>query len=257
MRDIKISIVQTSLFWENIDDNLTMLSDMLSAIKIKTDLIVLPEMFTTGFTMNAKSCAESPEGKAVYFLKRWSQKKKSHICGSVVIKENNNYYNRLFVVSPDGIINHYDKRHLFRMAKEHHTYTPGRKKLILKIKGWRIAFFICYDLRFPVWCRNRNDYDAAVFVANWPERRSYHWKNLLLARAIENQSYVIGVNRVGLDGNKINYSGDSAVINPLGEYLSDLKNKHGIFSVSLNYKDLENYRKKFPVHKDADKFKIL
>ena len=172
------------------------------------------------------------------------------------IKEKGKFLNRLLLSTPEGKIYKYDKRHLFRIGNEQNVYTSGNQHLIVKIKNWRVAFFICYDLRFPVWLRNKNNYDFAVFVANWPERRIYHWNTLLLARAIENQSFVAGVNRIGIDGNKINCIGDSALINPLGKYLINAKRKDGIFKAELSHKILTDYRAKFPAHKDTDRFEI-
>ncbi|MFA5403671.1 MAG: amidohydrolase [Ignavibacteria bacterium] len=257
MSKLKVTIIQSSLHWENIDKNIKMFSRKLDSLKEKTDLIVLPEMFTTGFTKNAKDFAEDINGKAINFLKEYSKKLKAGICGSVIIKSGNKFFNRLVYSSPTGKISYYDKRHLFRMGKEHSVYSGGNKHLILKIKNWRVAFFICYDLRFPVWCRNRNNYDAAVFVANWPTERNYYWKSLLLARAIENQCYVIGANRTGSDGNGFRYSGDSAVINPMGKYILDAGGKDGIFSAVPDKNVLGNFRKIFPAYKDSDKFKIV
>jgi omega-amidase len=257
MSNLKVTIVQSSLHWENIDKNIEMFSGKLDKFKGKTDLIVLPEMFTTGFTMNAEKNAESMKGKAAVFLKEYSKKLNSYICGSVIIKSGNKIFNRLILASPSGKIQYYGKRHLFRMGKEHTKYSSGNKHLIVKIKNWRIAFFICYDLRFPVWCRNKNSYDAAIFSANWPDVREFYWKNLLLARAIENQSYIIGANGTGKDGNGIKVAGNSAVINPAGKPLVQAKRKFGFYSAELDKKYLEDFRKKFPVHKDADKFKII
>ena len=254
MQNLKVTIIQSEIIWENPGLNFELFGEKINRIRQKTDLILLPEMFTSGFTMNAKKVADKPYGKTAEFLKYNSQKKKAHIAGSVVIKEKNKFYNRLILASPDGKIYHYDKRHLFRMGKEHSVYTAGNEHLIIKIKGWRVAFFICYDLRFPEWCRNKNNYDISVFVANWPEIRRYHWNTLLLARAIENQSYVIGANRVGKDGNGIKCSGESAIINPKGEYLLKAKNEDRVFTAGLSYKLLIDYRKKFPAYKDADKF---
>jgi predicted amidohydrolase len=256
MQDLKVTLVQSKIFWEDKKKNFAHFGNKIESIKEKTNLIILPEMFSTGFTMNAPRFADKPKGEAYDFLKYYSNKKKSCICGSVIVKEKNKYYNRLLLSFPDGKVFHYDKRHLFRMAEENLVYSGGNKKLIVKIKEWRVALFICYDLRFPVWLRNKNNYDLAVFIANWPERRAYHWKSLLLARAIENQSYVAGVNRIGKDGNKINYTGDSAVINPLGEYVINAKNKSGTFTAVLSKKTIDNYKKNFPAHKDSDKFEI-
>lgn len=257
MSNLKVTLIQTSLYWEDIDKNIKMFSGKLDKIKGNTDLIILPEMFTTGFTMNAKMLSEGMNGKAVLFMKHYSKKLNSYIAGSVIIKSGNKYYNRLIVCSPEGRLQYYDKRHLFSIGKENLVFSGGKKHLIVNIRGWRVAFFICYDLRFPVWCRNNNNYDAAVFSANWPKERNYYWKNLLLARAIENQCYVAGVNGIGNDGNGYLLSGDSAVINPLGKYLIDAKGKKGIFSTELDKNILENFRKKFPVYKDADRFKII
>jgi omega-amidase len=257
MSGLKITLIQTPLFWEDIDKNIKMYSRKFENIKGKTDLILLPEMFTTGFTMNAKMLAENMNGRTTGFMKQYSKKLKAYIGGSIIIKSGEKYFNRLILCSPGGEIKSYDKRHLFSMGKEDTVYTEGKKHLIVKIKGWRIAFFICYDLRFPVWCRNKNNYDVAVFSANWPMERNYYWRNLLLARAIENQCYVIGVNGIGRDGNGYEIAGDSAVIDPMGKYVVNAKNKAGVYNTELNKNFLENFRKKFPVYKDADKFKII
>ena len=256
MEKIKVTIVQSPLYWEDIDANIKMFSEKLDKLKSATDLIVLPEMFTTAFTMNVKKCAENMNGKAVTFLKKYSKKLSAFVCGSVIIKSGNRYYNRLIVSSPKGEIKYYDKRHLFRMAKENRVYSEGRKLLTLKIKNRKVAFFVCYDLRFPVWSRNTNKYDVAVYSSNWPKERNYYWKTLLLARAIENQSYMIGANRTGKDGNGYVFSGDSAVISPYGKYVLNAKNKNGLFTTELDMEMLDKFRKKFPVWKDADKFKI-
>jgi predicted amidohydrolase len=256
MQNLKVTIIQTKIFWEDKKKNFEHFGNKIESNKEKTDLIILPEMFSTGFTMNASKLADEPEGDAYNFLKYHSMKKKVYICGSVIIKEKGKYYNRLLLSSPEGKIFHYDKRHLFRIGKEHLVYSSGDKQLIVKIKDWRVAFYICYDLRFPVWLRNKNSYDLSVFVANWPEIREFPWKTLLLARAIENQSFVAGANRIGKDGNRIMCSGDSAVINPLGKYLINAKRKDGIFTAELSHKVLTDYRKNFPAYKDADKFEI-
>lgn len=256
MQDLKITIIQSGIFWEDKKKNFANFGRKIESIKEQTDLIILPEMFSTGFTMNAQAFADNPDGESAEFLRHYSKKKKAYICGSVIVKDKGKFFNRLLLSSPDGKIFHYDKRHLFRMGDEHTVYSTGNKHLIVRIKDWRVAFFICYDLRFPVWLRNKNNYDFAVFVANWPERRAYHWKTLLLARAIENQSYVAGINRIGKDGNGISYSGGSAVINPLGEYVVNAKNKSGTFTAVLSKKTIDNCRKYFPAYKDADKFEI-
>ncbi len=259
MNDLKITIIQSALYWENIDWNLELFAKKIDSIKEQTDLIVLPEMFTTGFTMQPELLAEGMSGKAVEWMKAQAQKKRCVITGSFVCEENGNYYNRLVWMRADGSFATYDKRHLFTMANEDKHYTAGSKKIIEEIKSWKICPLICYDLRFPVWARNKNDnrYDLLIYVANWPERRNHPWKTLLLARSIENQCYVAGVNRVGNDGNEIYHSGDSAVINFKGEILSKTPaHDECIETISLSYADLEEFRKQFPVLNDADEFHL-
>lgn len=258
MEDLKVTIVQSPLIWENVDGNLTGFTERLSSIKPgDTDLIVLPEMFTTGFTMDAARLAEGMDGKAFQWLKKTANEKQCVITGSVAIKDNEGFYNRLIWMRPDGTFETYNKRHTFRMANEHHTYTGGDKKLIVTLKGWRICPLICYDLRFPVYSRNRNDYDCLIYVANWPEVRSYPWKQLLIGRAIENLSYVIGVNRIGKDGKGLDHSGDSAVLNFKGVPISKTQAHQDVVeTVSLSYGELEEFRKIFPASLDADNFVI-
>lgn len=258
MEDLKVTIVQSSLHWENVDANIAAFAGKLSKVPAgETDLIVLPEMFTTGFTMNAEGVAEQENGKALSWMKSVAKEKSAVITGSVVIKDDNGFYNRMFWVRPDGTYETYNKRHLFRMANEHHTYVVGDKKWIVELKGWRFRPLICYDLRFPVWSRNRNDYDCLIYVANWPESRNFPWKQLLIARAIENQSYVIGVNRVGTDGHNQTYSGDSAVLGPKGEQLSKTQaHEEAVETVMLSAKWLKEFREIFPAHLDADAFEI-
>jgi len=258
MNNIKVSIIQTNLHWENISANLKALKGKIARFKNKTDLIILPEMFTTGFTMNAEKFAETSNGIAHNFLKEMAVSSKAYLCGSIICKSKNKYFNRLLVSTPAGNLKHYDKRHLFRMANEHRIYSGGKHQLILNIKKWKVAFFVCYDLRFPVWCRNVNNrYDIAVFVANWPERRVNHWRQLLIARAIENQSFVVGVNRIGYDGNGVYFNGNSLIIDPLGKVIFDAKSKAISKTITLEKDILLNFRKKFPVYKDADKFIII
>ncbi|MBA3706782.1 MAG: amidohydrolase, partial [Bacteroidetes bacterium] len=215
--DLKITIIQSNLHWENKEKNLEMFSKKIAAITDATDLIVLPEMFTTGFSMNPKKFAEIMSGPTIEWLKQKAREKKCVITGSFIAEENGNYFNRLVWMNSDGTYNTYDKRHLFRMADEHNHYNFGKSKLVVELKGWKICPLVCYDLRFPVWSRNvKSEYDVLIYVANWPERRNHHWRTLLLARAIENQCYSIGVNRIGADGNSIAHSGDSTVIDPRG-----------------------------------------
>jgi omega-amidase len=258
MEDLRISLIQSSLHWENRDANLKMFEEKIAFIpNNSTDLIVLPEMFTTGFTMNAPSNFEDMNGKTFQWMQAISRKKNCVVTGSIIIKENDKYFNRLIWMRPDGSFEIYDKRHLFRLANEDATYTSGNKRLIVELKGWKICPMICYDLRFPAWCRNQKDYDVLIFVANWPERRVYAWKQLLIARAIENQSYVIGVNRVGEDGSGVIHSGDSTVLDFMGKPLSNIiPHKEMIETVTLSFKELEEFRTAFPFALDADNFII-
>ena len=257
-KDLKVTIVQTNLAWENVDANLSSFSQKLESLEpSSTDLIVLPEMFSTGFTMNASAVAEPMNGKAVEWMAKIAAQKNAVITGSCIIKDDGKFYNRLIWMRPDGTYEYYNKRHTFRMAEENKTYASGDKKLIVELAGWKICPLVCYDLRFPVWSRNTGNYDCLIYVANWPERRSYAWRHLLIGRAIENQSYVVGVNRIGKDGKDIDYSGYSVVLNAKGEPISNTKpNTESIETVSLSYQELENYRKEFPVSLDADKFSV-
>ena len=253
MPDLTVTLIQTALAWEEIDANLAMLDARLDAISEPTRLIVLPEMFSTGFSMNATQCAETMDDRAVGWLRAKATAKGVHIAGSLMIKDQERYYNRLVWAHPDGAITTYDKKHLFRYAGEEKIYAAGLKRVTLEIDDWRIRPFICYDLRFPIWCRNLNKaYDLAIFVANWPARRAAHWKALLRARAIENQAYVIGVNRVGEDGNGHAYDGDSAVITPTGDYLFEKHADACVFTLQLSRKALDDYRATFPAWMDAD-----
>jgi predicted amidohydrolase len=265
---MNVTIIQTTLHWEDKDKNLAHFDTLLSSIKEPTDLIVLPEMFTTGFTMNPSKLADPANGSSLQWMLKKAKEKNAVICGSVAVEDKGNYYNRLFWVEPNGTVSHYNKRHLFRLAGEDKFYTIGTEKLIKNISGWNICPLVCYDLRFPVWSRNTFTidtngsytaaYDVLIYIANWPEIRSYPWKQLLIARAIENQCYVIGVNRIGKDGNDIHHSGDSVVINPRGEIISETKgNQESIETVKLDMNYLTEYRKAFPVGLDADDFTLL
>ena len=267
MNDLKVTIVQSLLHWENIDLNLEMFSKKLALLNEPCDLIILPEMFNTGFTMRSKELAEPPGGKTMQWMAQQAKEKKSVIAGSLIVKENNDYFNRLIWMLPDGSYKVYDKRHLFRMAGEHENFSAGQQRIIVNLKGWNICPLVCYDLRFPVWSRNKNqsknrisdepEYDCLIYLANWPERRSYAWKTLLQARAIENQCYLIGVNRIGIDGKDILYSGDSAVIDPKGTIISTTKpHEESMETVSLSYQDLMDFRKAFPVGLDGDDFEM-
>lgn len=264
---MNVTLIQTHLHWEDIEMNLQHFDKLIASLSSPTNLIVLPEMFTTGFTMKPEKNAEENLGIGFEFMKKMAQQKNAVITGSIATKENAYYYNRLYWVEPNGTNDAYDKRHLFRMAKEDEHYTAGTKKIIKEINGWKICPLICYDLRFPVWSRNRFtkdevgstngkwDYDVLIYVANWPEVRNYAWKQLLIARAIENQCYVIGVNRIGKDGNDFAHSGDSMVINPRGEIISKTKaNEESVEMVKLDKDYLDEFRKTFPVGLDSDDF---
>lgn len=258
MKDLKITIVQPEINWENIDANLKMYKEKLSEVKADdTDLIILPEMFNTGFSMNASLLAEEMGHKSMLFMAELASDKKAVVTGSLIIDEGGKYFNRLIWMRSDGTYEYYNKRHLFRMGNEEKVFSVGTKKIILELNGWKILPLICYDLRFPVWSRNKNDYDVLIYVANWPERRSYAWKQLLIARAIENLSYVVGVNRVGEDGNGIVHSGSSIILDFKGEILCEAKDaQSALLKCMLSYDDLVQFRKAFPVHLDADDFTL-
>ncbi len=258
---LTLTLIQTDLVWENIDANLAHLEEKINSISTRTELIVLPEMYSTGFTMQPEKLAETMDGKAVVWMKRIATTKKVIIIGSLAIKEGENYFNRLIWMLPNGKYSYYDKRHLFAFSGEDNHYTSGNQRLIAQAKGWKINLQICYDLRFPVWARQQTsegeaEYDLLIYVANWPEKRSHAWKSLLMARAIENQCYVVGVNRVGNDGNGIYHSGDSTVINPLGNVLFTEKDKVTVHTITLKKEDLNAIRNQFPFLKDADNFLI-
>ncbi len=261
-QSLTITIIQTNLHWENKSANLQLLEEKINSIKEKTELVVLPEMFTTGFSMKPELLAETMEGETVQWMKRIATAKKIILTGSVIIEEGGNYYNRLIWMLPNGQHGVYDKRHRFAFATEDEHYTAGSKRLIASVKGWRINLLVCYDLRFPVWARQQSqpegaEYDVLVYVANWPERRIHAWKTLLQARAIENQCFVVGANRVGDDANGIHYSGESMVVDPMGEVLYTKKDAEDIFTITINKTDLEAVREKLPFLKDADQFQII
>lgn len=262
MSALLITIIQTNLYWEDKTANLQMLEEKINSISIKTEVVVLPEMFSTGFSMKPELLAETMEGETVQWMKRTAAAKKIILTGSLIIKEENNYYNRLIWMLPNGEYGVYDKRHRFAFAGEDNHYTAGTKRLIASVKGWKINLQVCYDLRFPVWARQQSqpegpEYDVLIYVANWPERRSLAWKTLLQARAIENQCYVIGVNRVGNDGNNIYHTGDSMIIDPMGEMLYTKKDEEDVFTIQLEKEQLDRVREKLPFLKDADGFMIL
>lgn len=258
---LDITLIQASLAWEDKQANLARFEDKIRALPAGAELVVLPEMFSTGFSMNPAALAETMEGETIRRLRQLSVEKRVVITGSIIIEEDGRYFNRLVWVLPDGKLGTYDKKHLFAFAGEHKFYTAGTRRLVASVKGWRINLLVCYDLRFPVWSRQQStedpEYDVLIYVANWPERRSHAWKTLLQARAIENQCYVIGVNRVGVDGNGINHSGDSMVIDPMGEVLYQKSNEEDVFSIRLSREHLDSIRSKLPFLKDADDFRLM
>lgn len=257
MQDIRITTLQSDIYWEDIDANLSMFEQKLFAIN-NTDVIVLPEMFTTGFTMNSVELSEENPSKTIHWMLEKAKQKKACIVGSFIYKENNKNYNTLVWSFPDGTYKTYNKRHLFRMANENDFYSSGTKRLTVKYKGWKICPLICYDLRFPVWSRNNENIDLYIYIANWPQARVTAWDKLLQARAIENLAYVIGVNRVGVDGKGIPYSGGTVVVNFKGEVITDHpNNKESIKTTLLNRESLAKFKEKFPAHLDADGFKII
>ena len=262
MSSITITLIQANLHWENKRANLEMFESKISNLKEKTQVVILPEMFSTGFSMKPEDLAEKMDGETVRWMKKLAAEKKIILTGSVIIEEEGNYYNRMIWMLPNGQMGYYNKRHLFAFAGEDKHYTGGTERLIVSVNGWKMNLLVCYDLRFPVWARQQFDeeknfeYDALIYVANWPERRSTAWRALLQARAIENQCYVIGVNRVGEDGNGIYHSGDSTVVDPLGEVLYHKKDEEDIFTMTLKKEDLVNVREKFQFWRDADDFSI-
>ena len=253
MPDLTITLIQTALDWEDIDANLKRFDAWLDRAPAATDLVVLPEMFTTGFTMAPAAVAEQMDGRGATWLAQQARRRGVHLAGSLVIRDGGRHYNRLVWAQPDGRTLTYDKRHLFRMAGEHEVYAGGREHLTVTVNGWRIRPFVCYDLRFPGWTRNLGpQYDLALFVANWPAPRAKHWRLLLAARAVENQCWVAGVNRIGSDGNERRYDGQSRIVDPLGEVVLDAGTAAGIHTHTLSAARLAEYREAFPAWKDAD-----
>jgi predicted amidohydrolase len=259
MQNLTITLIQQPLHWLDPEANCQQFSRLIAEIE-ESDLIILPEMFNTGFTNKSELVAETSDGKSMEWLAKTAQEKNCAIVASLCFKEIEReavqYSNRLIFMRPDGQFDYYDKRHLFRLGREHQHYKSGNRRLVLNFRGWRICPMVCYDLRFPVWARNRNDYDLLLYVANWPAARSDHWRTLLKARAIENISYVAGVNIIGTDGNHISYLGDSVVHDYFGKELLYADDEGGVFSTRLNYQQLIDYRKSFPAHLDADQFEI-
>lgn len=289
MSTLTITTIQTDLQWEDKTANLRSLEEKILSIPVNTELVVLPEMFSTGFSMRPEILAERMDGPTLAWMRSVAARKKIILTGSIIIEEEGNYFNRLIWMLPNGQYGYYDKRHRFAYAGENQHYTAGHKRLVASVKGWKILPLVCYDLRFPVWSRQTPapgqpahpedsasspaatpepgqpapagnpaplEYDILLYVANWPERRSLAWKTLLQARAIENQSYVVGVNRVGNDGNNIYHSGDSMIVDPLGEILYHGAAKEDIFTLTLRKENLTEIRQRFPFWEDADNFSI-
>ncbi len=260
MQDLKIGLIQTQQFWEDKKANLAHFeSEFLSKIEPGAiDLVLLPEMFNTSFSMNVEQLAEQMSGDTISWLTYWANKLNCQIGGSLIISENKKFYNRFVIVSKNGIETSYDKRHLFRMANEHQQFSSGQNRVVHTIKGWPILLQVCYDLRFPVFSRNRyldaqKEYEAVIYVANWPEKRAFIWKNLIQARAIENQAYAIGLNRVGEDGNGITYSGDSMLVDPWGNIDTEFPASAQCFKiVTLKRSVMESIKTAFPAYLDAD-----
>lgn len=262
MSALSITTIQTNLIWEDKAANLYALEQKINSIQDPTEIVVLPEMFSTGFSMQPSLFAETMEGETLNWMKKVSIQNKIILTGSIIIEEEGKYYNRLIWMLPNGEYGYYDKRHLFAFGQEDKFYNAGNKRLIAQVKGFKINLQVCYDLRFPVWARQQNksggmEYDVLIYIANWPEKRSHAWKTLLCARAIENQCYVVGVNRVGTDGNSIYHSGNSLVIDPLGQVLYHMSDDEDVNTVTISKDYLNEVREKFPFWKDGDGFSLV
>jgi predicted amidohydrolase len=255
MQDLSVTLIQCELAWEQPRDNRQQIGSIIAGLAQATDLILLPEMFTTGFSMNALANAEPPGGDTEQWLRQLAVRHDCALAGSIAVKADHGVYNRMLFATPLGV-QHYDKRHLFRMAGEHNRYLPGTARVVVDWRGWRILLQVCYDLRFPVFSRNREDYDLALYVANWPSARRQHWRQLLVARAIENLACVAGVNRIGSDARGLDYSGDSLAIAADGTVLHDMANENGAARVVLSGAALQSYREGFPCQLDADSFQL-
>ncbi len=263
MSTLKVSFIQSELYWQDVSANLAMFEEKIWTIEEGADLIVLPEMFNTGFTMEADRLAEPENFTTFKWMNQVAQQKRATIVGSFITKVNGQFFNRLYWVEPSGRYAYYDKRHLFRMGDEHLTYTPGAGFIIQNLKGWNIKPLICYDLRFPVWSRNRinaknklPEYDLLIYVANWPAARTDVWDTLLKARALENQCYCVGVNRIGTDGMNVEYNGHSAMYDFKGKPLNQISETPGLYSVEIHLNKLKEFRMKFPAYLDNDPFTI-
>lgn len=256
MQPLTLSFIQSETRWQDAQANRDQFAHWLDAVPDDSQVVVLPEMFSTGFTMSAAQVAESMTGPTVGWLEAQARARAKVICGSLAIEENGCFFNRFVWAAASGTAS-YDKRHRFRLVGEHESYSAGQRRLVVRHGDWRICPMICYDLRFPVWFRNRGDYDVLLCVANWPAARRAAWSSLLRARAIENQCYVVGVNIVGTDGNAVSYCGDSAAYSPVGDTLIEARDAKGAFTVTLDGEALVEHREKFPAWQDADAFRLL
>ncbi len=261
MSSIRLSLIQADLSWEDKSANLQRFEEKIRPLAGKTDIVILPEMFSTGFSMQPSLLAETMEGETVHWMRKISSELRVVLTGSLIINDNEKYFNRLIWMLPDGNLGFYDKRHLFGFAGEDNYYAAGTKRLIASVKGWKFNLQVCYDLRFPVWARHSGnaeepEYDILIYVANWPQRRNHAWKTLLQARAIENQCFCVGVNRVGTDGNGIYHSGDSMVVNAMGEVIYSRADAEDVVTIQLERSDIEAVRSKLPFLKDRDSFLI-
>ncbi len=263
MSTLQVTTIQYNIFWEDVQQNLAKLTTQLQQLSAQAQLVVLPEMFTTGFTMNPTGLAEDMDGLTVTWMREQAKTHRIMLCGSIIIKENENYYNRFISVMPNEQLAFYNKRHLFAKAGEHEAYTAGNKKIIIQANGLKILPVICYDIRFPVWCKNTLDqhgiptYDVLLVVANWPSVRIMHWQQLLIARAIENQCFVVAVNRVGTDGNGHYYDGSSIVIDPMGNIVYTQKDVEDIFTTTITKASIDAVRIQLPFLKDSDAFDVI
>lgn len=258
MTPLKATLLQTTLSWEDKKQNLDTLDQWLSTITQPSDFIMLPEMFSTAFSMDT-TLADTMDGESIAWMQKQASRLNTPVCGSLMMNDKGAFVNRFIWMDPTGNVQFYDKRHLFRMGNEHHHFEAGNNRIIINHKGWKLFPVVCYDLRFPVWLRRTRefDYDAMLIVANWPERREHHWKTLLQARAIENQAYVFAVNRIGLDGHGVNHSGISGIISPKGEWLLEMFSNEGLQTMDISKTELIDWRTSFPAASDADSFSLM
>jgi len=256
VQDLTVTLIQTALDWHDPAANRDRFGRLIAGIEAETDLIILPEMFPTGYTMDTANHAETMDGETVAWMKQTARDRGATLCGSLIIGEGGHYYNRLIWMPPDKPAGTYDKRHLFRMADEHAHFSPGRERAIFQLNGWRICPLVCYDLRFPVYSRGVDEFELLLYVACWPQARRSAWRTLLPARAVENLCYTIGLNRTGSDGRGIAYAGDSMLVDYLGNRLIDCNEEEQVITTRLDVAALQRYRKKFPAHLDADHYHL-